>query len=90
MYYLYKKIMINIKDKKNINISQYIKYTTDENNYYSKLFGQLDTEKKGILDSEKVANFMKTSGLNVQILQKIFLLNHHKNITQIKRNFLLF
>ena len=72
--------MINIKDKKNINISQYIKYTTDENNYYSKLFGQLDTEKKGILDSEKVANFMKTSGLNVQILQKIFLLNHHKNI----------
>lgn len=77
--------MANVKDKLNINISQYIKYTIDENNYYSKLFGQLDTEKKGIVNSEKVANFMKTSGLNEQILKKIFLLNHLKNIHYIDK-----
>ena len=58
----------------------FINYTKEEEKYYSELFDKLDSEKNEFIISSKLADFMKTSGLNNQILKDIYLKNRHKNI----------
>ena len=67
-------------DTKKTKIRIHFSLTTEEKNYYSKIFDLLDYEKNGKLSSDFVAHFMRDSGLNNKILKEIFLLTPHNDI----------
>ena len=49
-----------------------IQFTTEENIYYTKIYEKLNIDKEGKLNFEKTFYYMKSSGLNDEILKKYF------------------
>ena len=62
-----------------------IQFTTEENIYYTKIYEKLNIDKEGKLNFEKTLYYMKSSGLNDEILKKIFSLIPKKDNKYIDR-----
>ena len=52
----------------------HVQLTPDENRLFNQLYNMLDNNNQGILMAKPVANFMKTSGLEKNILKNIWLI----------------
>ena len=62
-----------------------VQLTGEENMFYNKLFSTLDNNNQGIIMGKPAANFMKTSGLDKNILKKIWLIAAQNSNTQMDK-----
>ena len=64
----------------------HVKLTKDEIIFYNNIYNKLEKNEKGYIPSKIVANFMKTSGLDKNILKKIFLIGYREFDFQLNKD----
>ena len=64
----------------------HVKLTKDEIIFYNNIYNKLEKNEKGYIPSKIVANFMKTSGLDKNILKKIFLIGYREFNFQLNKD----
>ena len=63
----------------------HVQLTGEENMFYNKLYNTLDNNNQGIIMGKPAANFMKTSGLDKNILKKIWLIAAQNSNSQMDK-----
>ena len=67
------------------NRKLHVQLTGDENMFYNKLYSMLDNNNQGRIMGKPAANFMKTSGLDKNILKKIWLIAAQNSNTEMDK-----
>ena len=76
---------IPLAQSQSFNRKLHVQLTGDENMLFNKLYNMLDNNNQGRIMGKPAANFMKTSGLDKNILKKIWLIAAQNSNTQMDK-----
>ena len=74
-----------LAQSQSFNRKLHVQLTSDENMLFNKLYNMLDTNNQGRIMGKPAANFMKTSGLDKNILKQIWLIAAQNSNTQMDK-----